>query len=104
MLATKQQYDFSLELLQGLEVICHHNDLFCHLPFPKGQSLSAQLQLAISNCAPPLRWAIECCMERGASSWLSVFPLEQCGFALHKGEFIDVVCFLCYGFMPVMLP
>ena len=25
--------------------------------------------------------------EKGASSWLSVFPLDEFGFALHEGEF-----------------
>ena len=39
-------------------------------------------------------------MEREASSALL---LEQYGFALHKGEFIDAVC-LCYGFTPSLLP
>ena len=35
--------------------------------------------------------------------WLSALPLEQYGFALHKGEFIDAIC-LHYGFTPSLLP
>ena len=113
---SEEQYGFSRALLQGFvdlvlsqksalcsEVTHHQNDLFRHLSAPREQSLSAQLQSTISNCPPPLRWAVECCMERGASAWLSALPLEQYGFALHKGKFIDAVC-LHYGFTLSMLP
>ena len=34
--------------------------------------------------------------EKGASSWLSVIPLEEHGFVLHKGTFRDALC-LRYG-------
>ena len=40
--------------------------------------------------------------EKGASSWLSVLPIEEHGFALHKGAFSDTLC-LCYGWLPVGL-
>ena len=35
-------------------------------------------------------------MEKGSSAWLSVLPLEDHDFYLHKGEFRDAVC-LRYG-------
>ena len=79
------------------EVINHQNDLFHHLCSLGEQSLSAQLQSTISKCV--LHLAVECCMERAASSWLSALPFEQYGFSLHKGEFC-----LCYDFTPSMLP
>ena len=41
--------------------------------------------------------------EKGTSSWLSVFPMEEHGFALHKGAFRDVLC-LCYEWLPSGLP
>ena len=41
--------------------------------------------------------------EKGASSWLSVLPIEEHGFALHKEAFYDALC-LCYGWSPVGLP
>jgi len=50
-----------------------------------------------------LQWAVECCTEKGSSSWLSALPLERYGFALHKGEFIDAICFR-YGYLPSWLP
>ena len=34
--------------------------------------------------------------EKGASSWLTVRPLQQLGFALHKSAFYDAIC-LRYG-------
>ena len=36
--------------------------------------------------------AMELAQERGASSWLSTLPLEEHGFALHKGGFRDAIC------------
>ena len=41
--------------------------------------------------------------EKGASSWLSVLPIEDHGFALHKGAFFDALC-LRYGWLPEGLP
>jgi len=38
-------------------------------------------------------------MDKGSSSWLSPLFLEQYGFVLHKGEFIDAIC-LRYGYLP----
>ena len=41
--------------------------------------------------------------EKGASSWLSVLPIEGHEFALHKGAFGDALC-LHYGWFPCGLP
>ena len=111
-----EQYAFSRELLHGLidliyhqnpalseDVVHHQHEIFRHLSSVKERSLSNQLQSTLSSCPPPLRWAVECCTEKGSSSWLTALPLEQYGFALHKGEFIDAIC-LRYGYMPSRLP
>ena len=45
---------------------------------------------------PQLKRCVDLAKERGASSWLSVLPLSEQGFHLHKGEFRDALC-LCYG-------
>ena len=35
---------------------------------------------------------MELAQEKGASSWFSALPLEEHGFALHKGGFRDAIC------------
>ena len=41
--------------------------------------------------------------EKGASSWLTVLPLEEHHFALHKQAFRDALA-LRYGWQPAQLP
>ena len=50
-----------------------------------------------------LRRIVQLSSEKGASSWLSVLPIEEHGFALHKGAFRDALC-LRYGWLPSGLP
>ena len=47
--------------------------------------------------------ALDLAAEKGASSWLTVMPLERYGFVLHKGEFRDALC-LRYNWPPPLLP
>ena len=49
-----------------------------------------------SQLTPELKRCVDLAKERGASSWLSVLPLSEQGFHLHKGEFRDALC-LRYG-------
>ena len=39
----------------------------------------------------------------GASNWLSVLPIDEHGFALHKGDFCDILC-LRYVWIPQHIP
>ena len=55
-------------------------------------ALSVDLQRILSYAA-----------ETGASSWLTALPVEEHGFALHKGAFRDAIC-LRYGWHPSGLP
>ena len=41
--------------------------------------------------------------ERGSSSWLTTMPLEEHGFSLHKGAFVDALA-LRYGWIPSNTP
>ena len=50
-----------------------------------------------------LQRAITASTEKGASSWLSTLPIEEHGYALHKGAFRDALC-LRYGWRPLLLP
>ena len=53
--------------------------------------------------SPSLALAMDLSQEKGTSTWLSVLPLEEYGFALHKGAFCDVLA-LPYGRSPVNAP
>ena len=50
-----------------------------------------------------LQRALTVSAEKGASSWLSTLPIDEHGFALHKGAFRDALC-LRYGWRPSHLP
>ena len=50
----------------------------------------------------PLCYSVELAQEKGASSWLSVLPLEEFGFFLHKGAFRDALA-LQYGWNPSVI-
>ena len=62
-----------------------------------------RMQSILSRSPNNFRQALECCWEKGASSWLSIIPIAQHGFALHKTDFTDARC-LRYGWPPPHLP
>ena len=45
---------------------------------------------------PQLQRSVELAQEKGSSAWLTVLPVAEHGFLLHKGEFRDTLC-LRYG-------
>ena len=53
--------------------------------------------------SPVLQRAMDLASERGASSWLTVLPLEEHHFVLHKQAFRDALA-LRYGWLPSMVP
>ena len=50
-----------------------------------------------------LQRAMDLAQEKGASSWLTSFSLEEFDFSLHKGAFRDAIA-LRYGWQPSNLP
>ena len=72
-------------------IALRHRQLVC-----KQSELTPQLPAS-------LRRIVSLSSEKGASSWLSVLPIEEHGFALHKGAFRDALC-LRYGWLPNSLP
>ena len=52
---------------------------------------------------PTLQKAMDLARERGSSSWLTSLPLEEHGFVLHKGAFVDALA-LRYGWAPSRTP
>ena len=69
----------------------------------KYQSQIDAIQSVLTRSSSTLRQTIEHCQDKGVSSWLSVIPIEQYGFALHKNEFTDALC-LRYGWTQPHLP
>ena len=64
----------------------------------KHQSQVDTVQSVLARSLHNLCLALECCQEKGASSWLSAIPIEQHGFTLHKTDFTDALC-LHYGWI-----
>ena len=52
---------------------------------------------------PSLAYSMNLSQEKGAATWLSVLPLEEYGFALHKGAFCDALD-IRNGWSPVNAP
>ena len=51
----------------------------------------------------PLKLAVDLAKEKGVSNWLTVLPIEEHGFTLHKRAFRDAIC-LRYGWVPAQVP
>ena len=53
-----------------------------------------------SQLSPSLKCCTDLAREPGSSSWLTVLPIQEHGFHLHKGDFRDAF-FFCYGITPL---
>ena len=62
----------------------------------KREMTEARARNIISHLNPQQQRLMELAMEKGSSSWLTVLPLKEHGFHLHKGEFRDAIS-LRYG-------
>lgn len=56
-----------------------------------------------SHLSHTTRRGMELAQEKGASSWLTTLPIEEHGYALHKGAFRDAIA-LRYGWRPESMP
>ena len=50
----------------------------------------------------PLKFAVDLEKEKGTPNWLTVLPIEEHGFTLHKRAFRDATC-LRYGWVPAQM-
>ena len=112
----REKYKFSCELSHPLlDLILWQCDSLPHdvidsqcfilkqLSQAKLQSQVDAAQSVLAHSLASLHQSLECCKEKGASSWLSANPIEQHGFTLHKTSFTDALC-LHYGWSPSHLP
>ncbi len=57
----------------------------------KAQNQTSRLTDLRKDLSPSLKRALDLAEEKGASTWLTVLPIEEYGFALHKGAFRDAL-------------
>lgn len=69
----------------------------------KQQQLMSSAATVENQLPQHLKRAILLSKEKGASSWLTVIPVEEHGYYLHKSAFRDSIC-LRYGWKPAYLP
>ena len=112
----------SSEYLASLQVTKPLSDLILQQnPVYSFETLEAQLvaksdiqrskrQVKMANAShlktslpAPLQHSMSLAQEKGASSWLMALPVEEFGFALHKGAFRDALA-LRYGWCPTLVP
>ena len=68
------------------------------------KKLSKEAADELRNALPSLlQRAMDLSREKGASSWLTVLPLEEHHFSLHKQAFRDALA-LRYGWLPSQVP
>jgi hypothetical protein len=65
----------------------------------KNAHLSSLVQSIESKISDDLKYTLKLAQEKGSSSWLTVIPIKEHGFALHKGDFRDALA-LRYGWIP----
>ena len=69
----------------------------------KHQAAGERAAFVCDSLPSDVKCMISLLSEKGASSWLSALPVEEHGFALHKGAFQDAL-FLHHGWLPSGLP
>ena len=89
-------------LLTSKRFYVHH--LTVHFKRPTVWKRSSSLLLSrITVVQTSLVTAKTLAQEKGASSWLTTLPINEFGFALHKGAFQDALA-LRYGWLPLHAP
>ena len=114
--SANNQHSASLSITSPLttaivEQDCNYSSTILNEQLKRKQSthrISRQLTITNSNSiraelSQNLCRAVTLASEKGASSWLTALPIEQHGFALHKGAFRDAIA-LRYNWSPLNLP
>ena len=65
--------------------------------------ISSNKASLLEEATASLKRPIELASEKGVSNWLTVLPLQEHNFSLHKTAFHDTVV-LRYGWDPARLP
>lgn len=60
-----------------------------------------QVESVYGRLSPQLKHHVDLAKEKGASSWLSVLPLDDHNFSLHKGAFVCDMAGSCRTLQPM---
>jgi len=69
----------------------------------KSAVITSTKNFLLEQASPSLKRALDLASEWGASNWLTVLPLQEHSFTLHKTAFHDAIA-LQYGWDPIRLP
>ena len=92
-----QDPDYSYDIMSR-QLICKQ-DVHA-LNRQKSEDAASNIKEILS---PTLKLAMDLASEKGASNWLTTLPIEEFGFALHKGAFHDALA-LWYNWHPSRTP
>ena len=95
IIATQDQ-DKSVDILEVMEIKASIRQT-------NREHQAQQAVTVYDHLSPQQKRLVDLAKEKGASSWLSVLPLDDHGFSLHKGAFKDAIC-LRYGWKPPNTP
>ena len=96
-LILQQNPQYSFDTLEA-QLIAKSN-----LRSSKRQQQATESSNLKSSLPASLQYSMSLAQESGASSWLTTLPIEEFGFALHKGAFRDALA-LRYGWCPAKVP
>ena len=85
------------------EALAEQSGLISRAKRQRAEEEKERQREVVGQLSPSLQSAVERATDDGAWSWLSARPIEEHGFALHKGAFRDAVA-LRYGWEPANLP
>ncbi len=85
------------------EVLCKQLDAKNNIKSNRRKLCDSAADGLKDSLTPSFQRAMSLTMEKGASSWLTVLPLEEHHFALHKQAFRDALA-LRYGWLPTHIP
>ncbi len=96
-LIVEQRHDYPVEIL------IHQLEIKNHVKCTKRKNNDQAATNLKNSLVPSLQRAMNLSMETGASSWLTVLPLTEHHFTLHKQAFRDALA-LRYGWLPTHIP
>lgn len=88
VLSRKYVYDWESE--------CQQMEIKKMVALERKKREKEDLNQVLQSLSSEEQWRLKLAGEKGASSWLTVLPIREFGFALHKRHFVDALC-LRYG-------